>query len=180
VTAPAAPVAPATSVAGVRGHAADLARAAGAPVVCGIVVIVLLAAWVIAGGGGAISRVRVEVTRATVPMVSYTRNGAAGKNALVYLTIRNLSKTPDVLLSAASSAAAGVVLTRHVTAQPAADTRGLVVPAGGTLTLSPFAADLVLIRPKSLVSGQDVVITLRFRNAGTVTVDAAVTPPGTP
>ena len=175
-----APAAPAAAAPGVRGHATELARAAAAPLVCGIVVIVLLAAWVIAGGGGAISRVRVEVTRATVPMTSYTRNGAAGKNATVYLTIRNLSKTPDVLLSASSTAAAGVVLTRHATAQPAADTRGLAVPAGGTLTLSPFGADLVLIRPRSLMSGQDVVITLRFRNAGTVTVDAAVTPPGTP
>ncbi len=178
MTAPAAPAA--SAGAGVRGHAAELARAAAAPLICGIVIILLLATWVIGGGGGAISRVRVEVTRASVPMISYTRNGAAGKNASVYLTIRNLSKTPDVLLSAASTAAAGVVVTRHVTAQPAAATRGIAIPAGGTLTLSPFAADLVLIRPRSLVSGQDVVITLRFRHAGTVTIDATVTPPGTP
>ncbi|HTZ91777.1 MAG TPA: copper chaperone PCu(A)C [Streptosporangiaceae bacterium] len=163
-----------------RARTSELARAAAAPLVCGVILIALLAGWVAGGGGGTLSRLRIQVTRATVPMVAYTARAAAGKNAGVYITIRNLARVPDVLLSASSPAAAQVVITRAVTQHPAIAVGGLVVPAGGTISLSPLGADLVLIRPHSLMSGQTVLLRLRFKNAGELSVTASVTPPGTP
>jgi len=163
-----------------RSRAADLARAAVAPLACSVLLVVLLAAWVVSGGGGEFSRVRIQVTQAAVPMVAYTTSSAAGKNAAAYLTIRNLTQVADVLVSASSPAAARVVLTRAVTQRPAAAAGGLAIPAGGSISLSPFSADLVLIRPRALVSGKTVLLRLRFRHAGVVTVTASVTPPGTP
>jgi copper(I)-binding protein len=58
--------------------------------------------------------------------------------------------------------------------------RGKVVPAHGTVTLSPFGTDVVLIDPVPFESEGSVPLTLTFRHAGRVTVNATVTPPGTP
>jgi copper(I)-binding protein len=56
----------------------------------------------------------------------------------------------------------------------------LVIPAGATLTLSPFGDDIVLQDPGRYENQPSVPLTLTFRNAGTVTIDATVTAPGTP
>ena len=56
----------------------------------------------------------------------------------------------------------------------------LVIPAHGTLTLTPFGDDLVLQQPSPYESRATVPLTLTFRHSGTVTIDAAVTGPGTP
>jgi copper(I)-binding protein len=99
----------------------------------------------------------------------------------MYLTIRNLSGDPDVLVSARTPASARVVLTRNARAeQPAPARDGLRVPAHGRLTLSPFGSDLVLLHPAALMSGQRIPLTLIFREAGRVTVTATVTAPGSP
>lgn len=164
---------------GARGLAAGLARAAAAPLACGLVLIALLAAWVISGGGGTISRVRIQVTRATVPMISFTAAGAAGRNAPAFLTIRNPTGTDDILVAASSPAAPRVLLTGP-DGRSAAGGAGLAIPAGATVSLSPFGTDLVLVRPGFLRAGQQVVLRLRFREAGTVTVQAEVTAPGSP
>jgi copper(I)-binding protein len=58
--------------------------------------------------------------------------------------------------------------------------RGLAVPAHARLTLSPFGGDITLIGPGRLTPGEMIPLTLRFRDAGRLTVDATVTPPGTP
>jgi copper(I)-binding protein len=159
------------------GRARGLVRAGAAPVACGLVLVAVLGSWVAAGGGGTIARVRVQVTLAAIPMPSFTEAGAPALTSATYLTIRNLSASPDVLLSASSPAAVRVVLVRG----PGAAARGgLSLPAAGTLTLSPFGPDLVLTGPRQLEAGEQVPLILRFRHAGTVTVEASVTPPGTP
>jgi len=53
------------------------------------------------------------------------------------------------------------------------------VPAHGTLSLSPQGDDLLIENPAPYESHQTVPLTLLFRNAGEVTVDAEVTAPGT-
>jgi len=161
-----------------RARALGLARAGAAPVACGLVLVVLLATWVLAGGGGAVSRVRIAVTQAAVPMPSFTARGAAGRNVPVYLTIRNYSGNAAVLLSASSPAAARVELAGGPGA--ATPLGRLVIPAHGTVSLSPFGQDLVLIHPRSLQAGTDVLLRLRFAVIGTISVTAGVTPPGTP
>ncbi len=151
-----------------------------APLACGLVLLAGLAGWVATGGAGTISRVRIQVTRATVPMVSYTARGAAGRSATAYLTIRNLAGHGDVLLSASSPDAARVIVARRAGPGAVPAHGGLAVPALGTISLSPFGPDLVLIGPRPLMAGQQVLLRLRFRDAGLVTVEAMVTPPGTP
>jgi len=171
---------PATPRATAPGRLAELARAAAAPLACGVVLVVLLATWVAGGGGGAVSRVRISITSATVPMVSYTTHSAAGRNAAVYLTMRNLTGSGDTLISASSPSAGRVVLARSGPGEPASIPGGITVPAHGSVSLSPFGPDLVLIRPHALMSGEQIVLRLRFQRAGLITVTASVTPPGTP
>jgi len=57
---------------------------------------------------------------------------------------------------------------------------GLVVPAHGTLILIPIGDDLILQDPAPFETRTAVPLTLTFRRAGTITIDAAVTAPGTP
>jgi copper(I)-binding protein len=106
-------------------------------------------------------------------MRAFTPQAAAAVHtATTFLTIQNLSGTPDELVSAHSPLARSVVL------RP----RGgpLVVPAHGTLTLTPIGDDLVLQQPSPYESRATVPLTLTFRHSGTVTIDAPVTGPGTP
>jgi copper(I)-binding protein len=165
--------------ASVRGRAYELARAGAAPLACGIVLLVLLVTWVIGGGGGIVSKFGIQITHASVSMPALTARGAAGPTAATYLTIRNLTGTADGLMSASSPAAARVVITRDPGRAVTSASVILVIPARGSLSLSPSGADLVLIDPRSsLRSGQHVQLILRFWNAGPVTVTATVTPPG--
>jgi len=157
-----------------------LLRAAIAPLACAVVLTGLLSAWVASGGAGTLTRVRIQVTLAAIPMRGFTSQSvSAPGRAASYLTIRNLTDIPDALVSARCPAARRVVLTgRAGTAQPLPG--GLRVPAGGTLTLSPFGHDLVLVDPVALTDGQTVPLTLNFRRAGQVRVTATVTAPGSP
>ena len=56
----------------------------------------------------------------------------------------------------------------------------LAIPAHGTLTLSPFGDDVVLRDPAPFETAPGVPLILTFRHAGTVTLEATVTAPGTP
>jgi copper(I)-binding protein len=157
----------------------ELAGAAAAPLACAALLIALLSGWVLTGGAGTITRVRIQVTLAAIPLPSFSSGSAAGRPALAYLEIHNLAGTPDELLSARTPAAAQVTLTRHG-ATPAAAVPALAIPAHGTLTLDPFGPDLVLTDPRGLTAGATVPLTLDFRHAGRVTVRALVTEPGAP
>jgi periplasmic copper chaperone A len=160
----------------------DLLRAVAGPLICAVVVTGLLAAWVGSGGGGTLTRVRLQITQAAVPMRAFTPQGAdAVRTATTFLTIQNLSGTPDELLAARSPFARRVVLTQRAgSAGTPAQVGALVIPAHGTLTLAPYGDDLVLQQPSPYESRATVPLTLTFRHAGTVTVDATVTGPGTP
>jgi copper(I)-binding protein len=155
----------------------DLLRAVAGPVICAIVAIGLLAAWAGTGGGGTLTRVRLQVTQAAVPMRAFTPQKAAGVHAATtFVTIRNLSGRPDELVAARSPFARSVTLRQS---GPAAGSP-LVIPAHGTLTLTPFGEDLVLQQPSAYETRATVPLTLTFRYSGTVTIDAPVTAPGTP
>jgi copper(I)-binding protein len=179
VTAATAPTAP--NPAG-RTWARDLLRAVAGPVICAVVLTGLLAAWVAAGGAGTLTRVRLQVTLAAVPMRAFTPRAAAAVGAATtFLTIKNLSGTPDELVAARSPIAGRVILTgRGGPTAPRTVVADLVVPAHGTLTLSPFGDDLVLQDPAPFETSTAVPLTLIFRHAGSVTIDAPVTAPGTP
>jgi copper(I)-binding protein len=164
--------------ASVRGRAYELARAGAAPLACGLVLLVFLVTWVIGGGGGIVSKFGIQITHASVSMPAPNVRGAVGHTAATYLTIRNLTGSADGLLSATSPAAARVAITRGPGRAVPSASVVLIIPARGSITLSPFGADLVLIDPRSsLRSGQHVQLILRFWNAGPVKVTATVTPP---
>jgi len=151
----------------------DLLRAVAGPLICAVVVTGVLAAWAGTGGGGTLTRVRLQVTQAAVPMRAFTPQKAAEVHAATtFLTITNLSGTPDELVAARSPFARGVLLRQS--GGP------LVIPAHGTLTLTPIGDDLVLQQPSPYESRATVPLTLTFRHSGTVTIDAPVTGPGTP
>jgi len=161
----------------------DLFRAVAGPVICAVVVTGLLAAWAGTGGGGTLTRVRLQVTRAAVPMRAFTPHAAdAVSTATTFLTIQNLSGTPDELVAARSPLARSVMLRHRGGPAPGGGAPGgpLVIPAHGTLTLTPIGDDLVLQQPSPYESRATVPLTLIFRHSGTVTIEAPVTGPGTP
>lgn len=181
MTAAAAGAAPRREGAG-PGRLTELARAAAGPVISAAVLTGLLAGWVAAGGAGTITRVRIQVTAAAVPMRAFTPQAAAAVGAAhIYLAIRNLGGTPDELIAVRSPVARHVVLTRRSgPAGPSVTVGSLPVPAGGTVALSPLTSDVVLLDPVPFESRRDVPLTLVFRHAGQVTIQAPVTAPGTP
>jgi copper(I)-binding protein len=174
-------VAPRPAAAG-RGWLRELARSAAGPVICGTVLIGLLAAWAAAGGAGTLTRVRLEITVAEVPMRAFTPRAAAAAGAAhTYLAVRNLTGTADELIAVRSPIASHVVLVqRDGPGSRPVVVRGLTVPAGGTLNLSPFADDVVLENPAPFENSAGVPLTLVFRHAGQVTIEASITAPGAP
>ncbi len=61
-----------------------------------------------------------------------------------------------------------------------AQVAGLTVPAEGTLSLSPLIGGLLIDHPVPFENSRTVPLTLVFRHAGQITVDATVTAPFTP
>lgn len=171
---PAPPVSPAARPA--PGSLAGLLRAAIAPVICSALLLAMLSAWVITGGDGTLTRVTIEITTAAVAMPA-----SVGAPAPTYLTVVNLSGA-DRLVSATTPDARRVELVQHDgnPATPGKPLTGALIGAHATVTFSPFGTDIVLIDPAQLAVGASVPLTLRFASAGRVTVDATVTPPGTP
>jgi len=159
-----------------------LARAVAGPVIAALVVTSLLAVWVTAGGAGTLTRVQLRVSLAAVPMRAFTAQAAAAdRSATTFITIRNLTGTADQLVAARSPLARRVVLTagRGLAGGPRTTIPSLTIPAHGTLQLSPFGSDVVLQDPQPFETLATVPLVLTFRHAGTVTVQASVTAPGT-
>jgi copper(I)-binding protein len=160
----------------------DLARGAAGPVICVLLLTALLSAWVITGGAGTITRVRLQVSLAAVPMRAFTPQAAAAAGpATTYLVVHNLTGTADELIAARSPLARDVVLTkRNGPTSPRTVVADLRVPPHGTLTLTPFGDDVILRDPEPFEALATVPLILTFRHAGTVTIQAPVTPPGSP
>jgi copper(I)-binding protein len=158
----------------------DLVRAMAGPLICVMVLLGLLSTWVVTGGAGTLTRIRLQITLAAVPVRGFTPRTATGA-ATTFMTIRNLTGTPDELLSVTSPVASRIVLTERAgPTAPETVVSDLVIPARAALILSPFGADIVLQNPASYEYQTTVPLTLTFRHAGTVTVHAVVTLPETP
>lgn len=181
MTAGTAAGAPPRSGAG-RGWLTELARAAAGPVACAVALAGLLSAWVATSGAGTLTRVHITISLAAVPMRSFTPQAAAAVGAAhTYLVIHNLGGSPDQLIAVRSPIASRIVLTRRsgLAGQPGV-VSSLPIPGHGTLTLSPLTDDVVLENPLPFEDSRAVPLTLVFRHAGQITIDAPVTAPGTP
>jgi periplasmic copper chaperone A len=165
-----------------RGWLAELTRAAAGPVACAVVLVGLLSAWVATGGAGSITPVRITISLAAVPMRAFTPQAAAAAGAAhTYLIIRNLSGTPDQLIAVRSPIASRIVLTQRIGATGrTAVVSSLPVPSHETIALSPLTTDVVLENPLPFEDSKTVPLTLVFRHAGQITIEAPVTGPGTP
>jgi copper(I)-binding protein len=171
----------ATGQAGRADWLRDLARAAAGPVACAAALIGLLFLWVTTGGAGNIVLQRVQVSQAAVPMRSFTAAAAPSGPAGTFVTIWNPGKKADTLLSASSPIARRIVLIRRGGPEaPATVVPGLTIPAGSTVTLTPFGNDVLLTDPVRYEDDATVPLTLTFRRAGRITVTADVSAPGTP
>jgi copper(I)-binding protein len=151
-------------------------RVVGPPVSAAILLICVLTSWVASGGFGTVARVRIDVVSATVPVPATPGLTAA------YLTIRNNGDEADELLSVTTPSAGQTMLAENsATGASGAMTRlsGIEVPAHGSADLGPFGTDIMLMDARPLHVGQTVTLVLDFREAGEVTVQATVTPPGT-
>jgi copper(I)-binding protein len=179
----AAPAATSQVPAGVaRGRLGDVVRAAAGPSICAVILIAMLSAWVGTGGAGTITRTRLQISLAAVPMRAYTKQTASRiGTASTFLTIRNFSGTADALVAVRSPITRHAVLTeRDGPGGRTTTVSSLDIPPHGTLNLTPFGEDVVLRDPSPFENLQTVPLTLTFRHAGTVTIQAPVTAPGAP
>ena len=157
----------------------ELLRAVAGPVICAVVVTGLLAAWAGTGGGGTLTRVRLQVTQAAVPMRAFTPQAAADGARRDHVPDHHEPQRHPG--RARRRAQPPGQKRRAAAARPGPRARRpLVIPAHGTLTLTPIGDDLVLQQPSPYESRATVPLTLTFRHSGTITIDASVTGPGTP
>lgn len=155
----------------------SLIRTVGPPVSAAALLICVLTYWVIGGGFGTIAQVRIGVSNASVPVPATPGITAA------YFTLHNSGAQPDELLSVRTSAAAQSALINNPTTGASgrmSTIEGVEVPAHGSVTLGPFGDDVMLTGVQPLKAGQTVTLILTFRTVGEITVEATVTPPGTP
>jgi copper(I)-binding protein len=159
-----------------RGTLAELLRGAAAPVTCAVLLVVLLSAWVASGGDGSLTRVTIDVSAATIAMPA-----TPGGEAVAYLSLENLGSAQR-LVSAMTPDARDTEFVQHdgSAAGPGRLLSTVPIPAHGDLSLSPFQSDIVLVHPAAMTPGEVVPLTLTFSGAGRLTVQATVTPPGTP
>ena len=149
--------------------------------ICAAVLIGLLSAWVVTGGTGNIVAQQVQVTQAAIPMRAFTAAAEPSGPAGSFLTIWNPGQKADELLSVSSPIAHRIVLVRRGGPEgPGTVVPDLTIPAGGTLTLTPFGTDVVLRDPARYENDATVRLTLTFRRAGRISVTADVSAPGTP
>lgn len=127
------------------------------------------------GPRGSVSVGELKITGAYIPQP------ASPDVAAAYFTVTDVGSTGDVLLSATSKPASQASLMQESETGADAGTMtdiagGLSVPANGAVELGPGGYHLMLNNPVSaLKQGQTVVLALRFKYAGTVTIKVPVT-----
>ena len=123
-----------------------------------------------APAGAALGPLRIEAP--------WTRAALEGRQGAGFLTIRNTGAAADRLVSATSPVAGRTELHTHIRDGDVMRMRqveDIAVPARGSVTLEPGGLHLMfmgLTRP--LVAGETIPVTLRFAQAGEVTIQLAV------
>lgn len=108
----------------------------------------------------------------------WTRAALEGRQGAGFMTIRNTGTAADRLVSATSPVSGRVELHTHIRdgdvmrMRPVQD---IPVPAGGSATLAPGGLHLMFMGlNRTLVAGETIPVTLRFAEAGEVTVQLRV------
>lgn len=132
-------------------------------------------AAVASGPRGSASIGHIKITGAYIPQPATPSVAAA------YFTVTETGSQADVLLSATSVPTSQASLMRETASGANAGTMtdiagGLAIPADGAVALGPGGYHLMLTNPASpLTAGGSVTLTLRFKDAGTVTLNVPVT-----
>ena len=127
------------------------------------------------GPRGSASVGEIKITDAYIPQP------ASPDVAAAYFTVTDAGSTGDVLLSASSKPASQAALMQESETGANAGVMtniagGLSIPAGGAVELGPGGYHLMLTDPATVLkAGQTVVLDLRFKNSGSVTVKVPVT-----
>lgn len=101
---------------------------------------------------------------------------AGEKTGIGFLSIANSGATDDRLMSISSPSTQAIVLRD---AQDQDAPQGLIVPAGGVLTLQPGGAHLLFQHvPTPFTLGDRIPGTLHFEHAGDIKVEFKISLPG--
>jgi len=108
----------------------------------------------------------------------WTRAALEGRQGAGFLTILNTGAAADRLVSASSPVAGRMELHTHIRdgdvmrMRPVED---IPVPAGGSVTLQPGGLHLMFMGlTRNVTAGETIPVTLRFAEAGEVTVQLRV------
>jgi copper(I)-binding protein len=121
-----------------------------------------------------------EETRLGAIVIGQPWSRAAGANAngAAYMTLRNAGDRPDRLVAASTPAARRVELHTHIREGEVMRMRpvnDILVPAGQTVQLRPGGLHIMLIGlTEPLAQGGRLPLTLRFAEAGEVTVQVEI------
>lgn len=105
-----------------------------------------------------------------------------GPNAALYLTVENHSATPDALEGADTTVANSIEIHETIAGDDGTMAMRSVdapmeVSAGETLLFQPGGFHLMLVDVDRLDVGEEVEVTLTWKNAGEITFDAVVVEP---
>ncbi|WP_369244714.1 copper chaperone PCu(A)C [Streptomyces sp. R41] len=159
-----------------RRRLTDTLLAALAPVAACSLALAGLTTW--AGSGNAGSPARIEVTSGRV-FLPY----GATRDTAAFFRISNSGGAEDRLVDITSSALDGdITLSRHRTTGGGVAYRdpvdSAVVPARGSLTMSPHGLDVEVRSRAGWRAGDLVPFTLHFQRGGRIRIVAVVVRPG--
>ncbi|HWG23904.1 copper chaperone PCu(A)C [Actinospica sp.] len=127
------------------------------------------------GPRGSVSVGDIKISNAYIPQP------ASPDVAAAYFTVTDVGAKGDVLLSATSDPSSQASLMQESETGADAGTManisgGLSIPADGAVELGPGGYHLMLTNPAAtLTAGETVVLRLRFKTTGTVTLKVPVT-----
>ena len=167
------PAGPASTVSGLlqRRH-----RSGG---LLAVLAVGVLAAVLLVGRGGDGAAAQGRAGDLTVTG-GYVREPASPDTAAGYLTVRNDGAQPDTLRSITTSAATSVMVMAEFADGTMSDSGPIVVPAHGSVDLTPGRQHLMLDAPRTadVHTGGTVRLQLVFDRAGPMSVDLPVVPIG--
>jgi copper(I)-binding protein len=110
---------------------------------------------------------------------AWARPGSAGSNSAVYFRIENSTNREDSLLGGSSTIASQVEI--HQSMMGADETMSMhpqesvLVPGRGQVIFEPGGLHVMLVGlQQDLVEGDEIDLTLRFQEAGEITLQVAV------
>ena len=108
----------------------------------------------------------------------WSRPAGQGQNGVIYLESRNLGEADDGLVAVGTPLAKKVELHRSTMEEGVhrmEKVDGIVVPAGGSVTLAPGGLHVMLVDLKFMLMAEETIpVSFTFEHAGAITTGVAV------